>query len=64
MEERRDRRGRGLAWLALLLAALALLGGVPAVAQGLGDDVNADWHTLRTPPLADGQGRTEKTREV
>ena len=41
--------------MALLLAASTLLGGAPAVAQGSGDDVDADWHTLRTPPLADGQ---------
>ena len=55
MGKRHDRSGRGLAALALLLAASALLGGAPAVAEGSGDDVNADWHTLRTPPLADGQ---------
>ncbi len=54
MAKKHDRRGRSLLW-APALAALTLLGGAPALAQGSGDDVVADWHTLRTPPLADGQ---------
>ncbi|MGV3758481.1 MAG: hypothetical protein ACO1PW_02925, partial [Actinomycetota bacterium] len=50
------------AWLALAGAAIAL-GGLPAPAAGQASDppggrvreVHADWHTLATPPLAEGQ---------
>jgi hypothetical protein len=45
-----------MAWLAGGAAVLALCGGPAAVAQPApGAEVDADWHTLRTPPLADGQ---------
>src|SRR5687767_5864272 len=53
--KRLDLRARRTLLLAVPLVALTLLGGSSAVAQASGDDVNADWHTLRTPPLADGQ---------
>ena len=55
MTTRRGTRALRVLWLAVPLATVALLGGPAAVAQGSGDDVNADWHTLRTPPLAAGQ---------
>jgi hypothetical protein len=48
-------RGRRLLWLVMTLVALASLGGPPAAASGTGGEVDADWHTLRTPPLAPGQ---------